>query len=96
MTTPLSTPCPKCEEYRDALDFLLEMAGVDPEDTDELDEPGRIALKINSKIERKMYLLRECLAYLRSLPDYCGETECVNTQCTLAERISNHLIAEEK
>ncbi len=96
MTTASPTPCPKCEVYREAFDFLLEMAGVDPEDTDELDEPLKIALKINTKIDRKSRLLLECLAHFRSSHNYCGKIECDRVECSLGARISANILAEEK
>ena len=95
MTTP-STTCPNCEILREAFDFLLEMTSVDPEDTDELDDPMKIAVKVGNKILRMQRMLNECLSYLRSLHDYCGDYECNKPHCMLANKISNNLAGEEE
>jgi hypothetical protein len=96
MTTKSTTPCPNCEESRDSFATLLEMAHVDQEDTDELDEPDVIVVKIMEKLHRRYFLLKECRDYLRSIPDYCGEIDCRNQHCSLGARIEKHLHADEK
>ena len=96
MTTHSTTPCPNCEELRDAFADLLEMAGVDPEDRDELDEPDKIVDALYSKITRKNKLLRESRNYIRSLPDYCDDSECKKPHCVLVQKISDNLMGEEK
>ena len=96
MATPSTTSCPNCEILREAFDFLLEMTGVDPEDTDELDDPMTIAVKVGNKILRMQRMLKECLSYLRSLPEYCGDYECKKPHCMLTNKISNILAGEEE
>lgn len=96
MTTPSQTPCSKCEEYKEAFADLLEMTNVDPEDTDELDEPDTIVVKIATKILRQTNLLDECYQYLSSMPEYCKDLECKKPLCLLGNKILNNIAGEEE